>query len=184
MAAPRPLRLLSHGGRRFLCFCRDGDASPRLQLTDAWEFWSCSVPPEKLHGQEEPASPAGRLARLRELLQGQEPVLTLHDTKATLQVQDGGQSVTFDLDKASLPEARRQVQELTFGLVEQLQALDKRLEEGTAAAPSVALRSPRKVSASQSLLGTARRPRRGWTSKTPEPFSKSNGKELLQHGDF
>ncbi|XP_032089556.1 protein PAXX isoform X3 [Thamnophis elegans] len=107
MAAPRPLRLLSHGGRRFLCFCRDGDASPRLQLTDAWEFWSCSVPPEKLHGQEEPASPAGRLARLRELLQGQEPVLTLHDTKATLQVQDGGQSVTFDLDKASLPEARR-----------------------------------------------------------------------------
>lgn len=56
------------------------------------------------------------------------PVLTLHDGKATLQVQDGGQSVTFDLAKASLPEARRQLQDLTFGLVEQLQMLEKRLE--------------------------------------------------------
>lgn len=30
----------------------------------------------------------------------------------------------------------------------------------------------------------ARRPQRGLTSKTPEPFSKSNGKELLHHGYF
>lgn len=72
---------------------------------------------------------AGHASTLcREILQGQAPVLALHDGKATLQLQDGGQSVTFDLDKASLPEARRQLQDLTFGLVEQLQTLEKRLE--------------------------------------------------------
>ncbi|XP_058014918.1 protein PAXX isoform X2 [Ahaetulla prasina] len=161
MAPPGPLRVLSHGGRRFLCFCGDGGSSARLQLTDACEFWSCSVSSEKLNGQEEPGSPAGSLSRLREILQGQTPILlTLHDGKATLQVQHGGQSVTFDLDKASLPEARRQLQDLTFGLVEQLQTLEKRLEEGTAAATSVALRSPEKISPSQSLLGADFSPRK------------------------
>ncbi|XP_070811719.1 protein PAXX isoform X2 [Pituophis catenifer annectens] len=164
MARPGPLRVVSHGGRRFLCFCGDGGASPRLQLTDACEFWSCRLPSEKLSGQEEPDSPAGSLSRLREILQGQTPILTLGDGKATLQVQDGGQSVTFDLDKASLPEARRQLQDLTFGLVEQLQTLEKRLEESTAAATSMALRSPEKISPSQSLLGadfSPRKPRGG-----------------------
>ncbi|KAL7980819.1 hypothetical protein Chor_001973 [Crotalus horridus] len=101
----------------------------------------------------------------REILQGQTPILALHDSKATLQVQDGGQSVTFDLDKASLPEARRQLQDLTFGLVEQLQTLEKRLEEGTAAAAAaLAHRSPEKISPSQSLLGadfSPRKPRGG-----------------------
>uniref|UniRef100_A0A8C5RF48 Protein PAXX n=1 Tax=Laticauda laticaudata TaxID=8630 RepID=A0A8C5RF48_LATLA len=148
-----PLRVVSHGGRRFLCFCGDGGASPRLQVTDACDFWSCSVPLEKLNGQEEAASPADSLGRLGEILQGQTPILTFQEGRATLQVQNGGQSVTFDLDKASVPEARRQLQDLTFDLVEQLQALEKRLEEVAATATSVALRSPEKVSASQRLLG-------------------------------
>ncbi|XP_026541639.1 protein PAXX isoform X2 [Notechis scutatus] len=159
-----PLRVVSHGGRRFLCFCGDGGASPRLQLTDACDFWSCSVPLEKLNGQEEPGSAADSLSRLREILQGQTPILTLQDGRATLQVQNGDQSVTFDLDKASVPEAKRQLQDLTFGLVEQLQALEKRLEEVAAAATSVALRSPEKASASQRLLGadfSPRKPRGG-----------------------
>uniref|UniRef100_A0A670YJZ5 PAXX non-homologous end joining factor n=1 Tax=Pseudonaja textilis TaxID=8673 RepID=A0A670YJZ5_PSETE len=64
----------------------------------------------------------------REILQGQTPILTFQDGRATLRVQNGDQSVTFDLDKASVPEAKRQLQDLTFGLVEQLQALEKRLE--------------------------------------------------------
>lgn len=76
-----------------------------------------------------PAGRAGHASPLcREILQGQTPILALQDSKATLQVQHGGQSVTFHLDKASLPEARRKLQDLTFGLVEQLQTLEKRLE--------------------------------------------------------
>ncbi|KAM3825617.1 protein PAXX [Vipera latastei] len=184
MAPPGPLRVVSHGGRRFLCFCGDGGASPRLQLTDACEFWSCSVPPEKLSGQGVPGSPAAAaacLSRLREILQGQTPILVLQDSKATLQVQHGGQSVTFHLDKASLPEARRKLQDLTFGLVEQLQTLEKRLEEGTAAATSLALRSPEKTSPSQSLFGadfSPQKPRGGaGPSKRPLP-----GESLINPG--
>ncbi|XP_063172211.1 protein PAXX isoform X1 [Candoia aspera] len=151
MAPPGPLRVVSHGGRRFLCFCEGGGDSPRLQLTDACEFWSCRIPSEKLDGQKEPCSPADCLFRLRKLVQGQPPALTLHDGGATLRVQDGGQSVTFDLCKAPPSEARRQLQDLTFGLVEQLQTLEKRLEES--AATSMALGSPEKKSSpSQSLL--------------------------------
>ncbi|XP_039200901.1 protein PAXX [Crotalus tigris] len=180
MAPPGPLRVVSHGGRRFLCFCGDGGASPRLHLTDACEFWSCSVPPEKLSGQEEPGSPAtGCLSRLREILQGQMPILALHDSKATLQVQDGGQSVTFDLDQASLPEARRQLQDLTFGLVEQLQTLEKRLEEGTAAA--LAHRSPEKISPSQSLLGADFSPRKPRGGAGPSKW-RLPGESLINPG--
>ncbi|XP_063172212.1 protein PAXX isoform X2 [Candoia aspera] len=157
MAPPGPLRVVSHGGRRFLCFCEGGGDSPRLQLTDACEFWSCRIPSEKLDGQKEPCSPADCLFRLRKLVQGQPPALTLHDGGATLRVQDGGQSVTFDLCKAPPSEARRQLQDLTFGLVEQLQTLEKRLEES--AATSMALGSPEKKSSpSQSLLEADRSP--------------------------
>ncbi|XP_070614540.1 LOW QUALITY PROTEIN: protein PAXX [Erythrolamprus reginae] len=191
MAAPGPLRVLNQGGRRFLYFCGDGGGSPRLQLTDGWELWSGDVPWEELSGQvrrapgassglgttaprpgltaflfppaqeEPPRSPARRLVRLRELLEGQPaPVLALQDSQAMLQVQDGGRSVTFNLAKASLSEARQQLQDLTFGLVEQLHVLERRLEEVTAAATSVALRSPEKTPSSQSALGTDFSPRK------------------------
>ncbi|KAM6431096.1 protein PAXX isoform 4-T4 [Liasis olivaceus] len=65
MAPPGPLRVVSHGERRFLCFCEGGSDSPRLRLTDACEVWSCSVPLEKLDRQKEPGSPADCLSRLR-----------------------------------------------------------------------------------------------------------------------
>ncbi|KAM6431093.1 protein PAXX isoform 1-T1 [Liasis olivaceus] len=57
MAPPGPLRVVSHGERRFLCFCEGGSDSPRLRLTDACEVWSCSVPLEKLDRQRNLAGP-------------------------------------------------------------------------------------------------------------------------------
>ncbi|KAM6431095.1 protein PAXX isoform 3-T3 [Liasis olivaceus] len=183
MAPPGPLRVVSHGERRFLCFCEGGSDSPRLRLTDACEVWSCSVPLEKLDRQKEPGSPADCLSRLREILRGQTPTLSLHDGKATLQVQDGGQSVTFDLYKASLPEARRQLQDLTFGLVEQVQTLEKRLEEcAAAAATSVALRSPgKKILPSQTCLEADLSPqkRRGGASPSKKRLP---GESLINPG--
>ncbi|KAG8141919.1 hypothetical protein E2320_006575 [Naja naja] len=129
-----------------------------------------------LHGR---ASHASTLCR--EILQGQAPILTFQDGRATLQVQDGGQSMTFDLDKASVPEARRQLQDLTFGLVEQLQTLEKRLEEGIAAATSVALRSPEKISASQSLLGADFSPRKPRGGASPSK-RRLPGESLINPG--
>ncbi|XP_025021733.1 protein PAXX [Python bivittatus] len=100
-----------------------------------------------------------------------------------LQVQDGGQSVTFDLYKASLPEARRQLQDLTFGLVEQVQTLEKHLEESAAAAAtSVALRSPgKKILPSQTLLEADLSPqkRRGGASPSKKRLP---GESLINPG--
>uniref|UniRef100_A0A8C6XGW4 Uncharacterized protein n=1 Tax=Naja naja TaxID=35670 RepID=A0A8C6XGW4_NAJNA len=62
------------------------------------------------------------------------------------------ESMTFDLDKASVPEARRQLQDLTFGLVEQLQTLEKRLE-GAAGV----LEGPGQMTTCKSLLGAGKR---------------------------
>ncbi|XP_026568146.1 protein PAXX isoform X2 [Pseudonaja textilis] len=117
----------------------------------------------------------------REILQGQTPILTFQDGRATLRVQNGDQSVTFDLDKASVPEAKRQLQDLTFGLVEQLQALEKRLEEVTATATPVALRSPEKASARQRLLGADFSPRKPRGEASPSK-RRLPGESLINPG--
>lgn len=58
-------------------------------------------------------------------MEHQTPALTMCDATATLQFQNGTQALTFDLSEDPLPEARQQLQDLMFGLVEQLQALRK-----------------------------------------------------------
>ncbi|XP_044296063.1 protein PAXX [Varanus komodoensis] len=83
------------------------------------------------------------------------PTMTVCDSKATLQFRDGQQSLSVDLHKAPLSEARKQLQALVFGLVAQVHALQKRLEEYADAAPPP-LSSPEKNPVwSQSLFAPA-----------------------------
>ncbi|XP_063000550.1 protein PAXX isoform X2 [Elgaria multicarinata webbii] len=169
MALPGALRVVSHEGQRFLCFCDGGSSSsssssfPRLYVTNASEFWSCEVTSEKLDGclsLNESASPDDCNSKLREFLGCQTPVLSVCDSRATLEFQDGRQSVTFDLHKVPLSEARMRLQDLTFGLVAQVHQLEKRLEESATAA--LPLGSPEKSPfRSQSLFASVRRRRRG-----------------------
>lgn len=65
----------------------------------------------------------------REALEGQAPTLAVRDSKAVLEFPNGRQGpLTFDLFRLPLSEARKQLQELMFGLVGQVQTLEKRLQ--------------------------------------------------------
>ncbi|XP_066466896.1 protein PAXX [Tiliqua scincoides] len=141
MAPPGPLRAVQHDGQRFLCFCSPGGDPLRLHVTNASEFWSCDVESDNQDGdvsRDELGSSTDSSSKLREALAGQEPTLTVRDSKAVLQFQNGGQvPLTFDLFRLPLSEARKQLQELMFGLVEQVQTLEKRLQETAVPSPNI-----------------------------------------------
>uniref|UniRef100_A0ABM5F6T8 Protein PAXX isoform X2 n=1 Tax=Pogona vitticeps TaxID=103695 RepID=A0ABM5F6T8_9SAUR len=155
---PGPLRVLSHEGQRYLCFCSGGaqiSAPIRLHVTDGCEFWRGDVFPDQLDGPfpEKGQDPSqDSTSKLREILARQEPTLTIRGATATVQFQTGRQGLTFDLSKAPLPEARKQLQDLMFGLVEQLQALEKSSKEGAIATNPLPLSSPEKNTLSSQIL--------------------------------
>lgn len=64
----------------------------------------------------------------REAFEYQTPSLTIHNSKAILQFQDSKQTLSFDLFKVPLSEARILAQDLVFGLVEQVQKLEKHVK--------------------------------------------------------
>ncbi|XP_042333682.1 protein PAXX isoform X4 [Sceloporus undulatus] len=80
-----------------------------------------------------------------EVLAHQTPTLTLRDSVATLCFQDGGQRLAFDLSKVPLSEARKPLQELMFGLVARVHALEERLQERSASAAPSPVSSPEKA---------------------------------------
>ncbi|XP_077161260.1 protein PAXX [Paroedura picta] len=134
MALPGTLRVVQHEGQRLLCFCSDR-AVPRLHVTNAYEFWSGDIALDKLDRQVSQgglnSSCDDGLVKLRDAFEYQTPTLTIHDSKVTLQFQDSRQTLTFDLFKAPLSEARKLAQDLVFGLVEQVQKLEKHVKEGS-----------------------------------------------------
>ncbi|XP_061460431.1 protein PAXX isoform X2 [Rhineura floridana] len=142
------IRVVRHEGQRFLCFCSGEGSSLRLHITNASELWSSDVTSDKQDGhlsQNGLASYDDWISKLRDTFECQAPTLSFRDSKAILQFQDGRESLTFDLHKAPLSEARKQVQDLMFSLVDQVHQLEKRLEDGAVApAALLPLSSPEK----------------------------------------
>ncbi|XP_015281996.1 PREDICTED: protein PAXX isoform X3 [Gekko japonicus] len=162
MALAGSFRVVQHEGQRFLCFCSENPV-PRLHVTNACEFWSCDVALDKLDRQVSQcglnSSCDDCIVKLREAFEYQTPTLTIQDSKAILQFQDSRQTLTFDLFKVSLSEARKLAQDLVFGLVEQVQKLEKHVKEGALAnAGTLPLGSPEKNTLkSQSLFSPVKR---------------------------
>nr|XP_020648958.1 protein PAXX [Pogona vitticeps] len=132
-----------------------GMVSKQDAVTDGCEFWRGDVFPDQLDGPfpEKGQDPSkDSTSKLREILARQEPTLTIQGATATVQFQTGRQGLTFDLSKAPLPEARKQLQDLMFGLVEQLQALEKCSKEGAIATNLLPLSSPEKNTLSSQIL--------------------------------
>ncbi|XP_015281994.1 PREDICTED: protein PAXX isoform X1 [Gekko japonicus] len=166
MALAGSFRVVQHEGQRFLCFCSENPV-PRLHVTNACEFWSCDVALDKLDRQVSQcglnSSCDDCIVKLREAFEYQTPTLTIQDSKAILQFQDSRQTLTFDLFKVSLSEARKLAQDLVFGLVEQVQKLEKHVKEGALAnAGTLPLGSPEKNTLkSQSLFSPELSPLKG-----------------------
>nr|XP_056716900.1 protein PAXX [Euleptes europaea] len=168
MALPGNVRIVQHDGQRFLCFCSE-DAVPRLHVTNACEFWSCDGALDKLDRQVvsqdgQKISIDDSIAKLREAFEYQTPALTIHDSKAILRFQDSRETLTFDLFKVPLSEARKLAQDLVFDLVERVQKLEKHLKEyALAGAGPLPLGSPEKNTLkSQSLFAPEPSPSKGW----------------------
>ncbi|XP_048369072.1 protein PAXX isoform X2 [Sphaerodactylus townsendi] len=160
MAPVGKVRIVQYEGQRFLCFCSENSV-PRLHVTNVCEFWRCDVPLDKLDGQvsQDGLNSAcdDSVVKLREVFEYQTPSLTIHDSKATLKFQDSRETLTFDLFKVSLSEARKLAQDLVFGLVEQVQKLEKQVDALASAGPSP-LSSPEKNTLkSQSLYTSVKR---------------------------
>nr|XP_060613282.1 protein PAXX isoform X1 [Anolis sagrei ordinatus] len=141
------------------------------RVTDAHDFWSLgAAAPEAMEG-------GGDISRLREALAlGGRPSVTLGDLKATLRVP----GVTFNLDKAPLPEARKELQGLMFALAEKVQALEQRLQEVLVASP---VSSPGK-STSKSIFAAADLSPAKPASGAGQPFARKRlpGESLINPG--
>ncbi|XP_042333679.1 protein PAXX isoform X2 [Sceloporus undulatus] len=140
MALWGPLRVIEgeagDDGRCLLYLSQE--PPPRIHLTDACDLWSCEIAADKPGGnfpENGLGSSKESVSKLREVLAHQTPTLTLRDSVATLCFQDGGQRLAFDLSKVPLSEARKPLQELMFGLVARVHALEERLQASAAPSP-------------------------------------------------
>ncbi|KAJ6651958.1 hypothetical protein lerEdw1_015900 [Lerista edwardsae] len=126
-----PFRVVHHEGQRFLCFYSGGSSNAlRLHVTNTSEFWSCDVTSDTQGGDMLQEEVQDSRSKLREALEAQVPTLAVCDSKAVLEFPNGRQGpLTFDLFRLPLSEARKQLQELVFGLVGQVQTLEKHLQE-------------------------------------------------------
>ncbi|XP_053137731.1 protein PAXX [Hemicordylus capensis] len=160
---PGPFRVVhQQDGQRLLCFC-SGSNALRLHVTNASECWSCDVASDNRddHVSQDGQSPSDdSVSKLKKALESQNPTVTVQASKATLQFEDSGQGLTFDLCKVPPSEARRQLQDVMFGLVERVRTLEKRLKE--CAAVPLPLGSPEKNALrSQSLFAPEPSPPKG-----------------------
>ncbi|KAJ7308102.1 hypothetical protein JRQ81_008609 [Phrynocephalus forsythii] len=155
---PGPLRVLSHEGQRYLCFCNGDSATTvplRLHVTDVCEFWTCDISPEQLDGvfSENGQDPSDDSAsKLREILSHQTPTLTFQGADATVQFQNGRERLTFNLPKQPPSEAKKQLQDLMFGLVERLQTLERSYKDSAGAVSLKTLGSPEKRTLGSQIL--------------------------------
>ncbi|XP_054854279.1 protein PAXX [Eublepharis macularius] len=190
MALTGNFRVVHHEGQRFLCFYSENSV-PKLHVTNVCEFWSCDVALDKLDRQVSRdglnSSSDDCIAKLREAFEYQTPTLTIHNSKAILQFHDDGQTLTFDLFKVPLSEARDQARDLVFGLVERVQTLEKHLKEGAlATAAPLSIDSPEKnMLKSQSLFAPELSPPKVWGRAGPgQAASKKRmpGESLINPG--
>ncbi|XP_044848134.1 protein PAXX isoform X1 [Mauremys mutica] len=149
MAEPAgPFHALWHGGHQYLCYCAAPHSSGfNVYVTNASEVWSTDFTLEKLesHKSQSGMCPSEDYStKFREAFEHRAAALTVHDSKATLQLKEGTWSLTFDLFKLPCSEARKQLQALMFGLVGCVSSLEKRLEAAEDAAAAAASCSPEK----------------------------------------
>ncbi|XP_043354551.1 protein PAXX isoform X2 [Dermochelys coriacea] len=132
MAEPAgPFHALWLGDQQFLCYCSAQDSGGfNIYVTNASEMWSTNFTLEKLegHAQSGMCPSEDYSTKFREAFEHRAAALTVHDSKATLQLKEGTWSLTFDLFKLPCSEARKQLQALMFGLVGHVSSLEKRLE--------------------------------------------------------
>uniref|UniRef100_A0A8C8RFD3 PAXX non-homologous end joining factor n=1 Tax=Pelusios castaneus TaxID=367368 RepID=A0A8C8RFD3_9SAUR len=143
MAEPAgPFYALSHAGHQYLCYCGPGDSSPfDVYVTNASEVWSTDFTQEKLEGHKAQSGMCpfeDYSTKFREALGRRVAALTVRDSNATLQLKEGGESLTFHLFKLPSCEARKRLQALMFGLVACVTNLEKRLEAAEDAATAAA----------------------------------------------
>ncbi|CAM5163322.1 unnamed protein product, partial [Eretmochelys imbricata] len=141
MAEPAgPFYALRLGDHQYLCYCAAQESSGfNIYVTNASEVWSTDFTPEKLEGHKAQSGicPSEDYStKFREAFEHRAAALTVHDSKATLQLKEGTWSLTFDLFKLPCSEARNQLQALMFGLVGCVSSLEKRLEAAEDAAAS------------------------------------------------
>ncbi|XP_074830235.1 protein PAXX isoform X1 [Natator depressus] len=141
MAEPAgPFYALGLGDRQYLCYCGAQESGGfNIYVTNASEVWSTDFTLEKLEGHKAQSGmcPSEDYStKFREAFEHRAAALTVHDSKATLQLKEGTWSLTFDLFKLPCSEARNQLQALMFGLVGCVSSLEKRLEAAEDAAAS------------------------------------------------
>uniref|UniRef100_A0A8D0GH84 PAXX non-homologous end joining factor n=1 Tax=Sphenodon punctatus TaxID=8508 RepID=A0A8D0GH84_SPHPU len=145
-----PFYVLPHGGQQYLCYYSQRVGSSfRVCVTNACECWSSELTQEKLEG-DMPQSGLCTLdscdTKFREAFEHRAATLTVHDSKASLQLEEDTWSLTFDLFKLPLSEARKRLQALMLGLVGRVQHLEKRLEAAEDVAAAAVSCSPEKGS--------------------------------------
>ncbi|XP_037735638.2 protein PAXX isoform X2 [Chelonia mydas] len=140
MAEPAgPFYALGVGDQQYLCYCGAQESGGfNIYVTNASEVWSTDFTLEKLegHAQSGMCPSEDYSTKFREAFEHRAAALTVHDSKATLQLKEGTWSLTFDLFKLPCSEARNQLQALMFGLVGCVSSLEKRLEAAEDAAAS------------------------------------------------
>ncbi|XP_044848135.1 protein PAXX isoform X2 [Mauremys mutica] len=170
MAEPAgPFHALWHGGHQYLCYCAAPHSSGfNVYVTNASEVWSTDFTLEKLesHKSQSGMCPSEDYStKFREAFEHRAAALTVHDSKATLQLKEAAEDAAAAAASCSPEKNQLQSQRLL------IPDLSPRKNRGGGSAVTAKRRVP-----GESLINPGfksslpvRRHRPGWILKTPDP---------------